>query len=187
LDKAGIKWLLSAKGTKMIRVLQVILALAMLFLGRKLFWVFVGSIGFITATELATANLTAQPEWVIVLIGLAAGIFGALLAIFFQAGAIGFAGILGGGYLGLLLMRYLSITNQTAQTIAYIVGAVIGLILMILLFDYALIALSSLSGSLILIETVGLSGWLFWVLAAIIAVIGISVQYRQLEPSQMSP
>ncbi|MEJ2510367.1 MAG: DUF4203 domain-containing protein, partial [Anaerolineales bacterium] len=175
------------KGLYMIRILQVILALAMLFLGRKLFWVFVGSIGFITATELAASNLTAQPEWVIVLIGLAAGIFGALLAVFFQAGAIGFAGILGGGYLGLLLLRYLGISNQTAQTIAYIVGAVIGLILMILLFDYALIALSSLSGSLILIEAVGLSGWLFWILAVIITVVGISVQYRQLEPSQVSP
>lgn len=171
----------------MIKVFQVILALAMLFLGRKLFWVFVGSIGFITATEIASANLTAQPEWMIVLIGLAAGIFGALLAVFFQAGAIGFGGLLGGGYLGLLLMRYLDILNQTAQTIAYIVGAVIGLILMILLFDYALIAISSLSGSLILFETLGLSGWLFWVLVVIITVIGSSVQYRQLEPSQVSP
>jgi len=171
----------------MIRVLQVILALAMLFLGRKLFWVFVGSIGFITATELATANLTAQPEWVIVLIGLAAGIFGALLAVFFQAGAIGFAGILGGGYLGLLLMRYLSISNQTAQAIAYMLGAVIGLILMIILFDYALIVISSLSGTLILIEAVGLSGWLFWVLVVTITLIGISIQFRQLEPGQVSP
>lgn len=171
----------------MIRVAQVILALAMLFWGRKLFWVFVGSIGFITATELAVANLTTQPEWMLVLIGLAAGIFGALLAVFFQTGAIGFAGILGGGYLGLSLMRYLSIMNQTAQAIAYTVGAVIGLILLIILFDYALIAISSLSGSLILFEALGLSGWLFWVLATIITVMGFSIQYRQLEPGQASP
>ncbi|NIW80251.1 MAG: hypothetical protein GWN16_12680 [Calditrichae bacterium] len=170
----------------MITILQIIFAVAMLLLGRKLFWVFVGSIGFITATEFAMVNFSTQPEWVMVLIGLAVGLVGALLAIFFQAGAIAFAGILGGGYLGLLATRYLSISSQTAQVAALVIGALIGLMTLILVFDYALIAISSLAGSLILVDLIDLTGWLFWILAVGIAILGISTQLRQFRQNELA-
>ena len=65
-----------------IRILQIIIGLGLLFLGRRLFWFFVAAIGFITATEIAVNTMSTSPEWVIILIGLAAGLLGALLAIF---------------------------------------------------------------------------------------------------------
>jgi hypothetical protein len=151
----------------------------MLFLGRRLFWVFVGSIGFITATEFAMANFAEQPEWAIVLIGLAFGVLGALLAVFFQAGAIALAGILGGGYLGLLVIRSLNVSSQTALTIAYIIGAVAGLILFYIFFDSALIAISSFIGATILVQQFSLTDLSFWLLLVLIAFVGIVVQVQQ--------
>jgi hypothetical protein len=146
--------------------------------------VFVGSIGFIAATEFAVSTMTAQPDWIIVLIGFVAGIIGAVLALIFQAGAIAVAGLLGGAYLGLVATRYLSISSQSAQTIAAIVGAVLGLVLMILLFDSALITISSILGALILADKFELGGWLFFVAAAILALLGILAQTNQTSPSE---
>ena len=116
-----------------IQILQIIFGIALLFLGRRLFWVFVGSIGFITATDIAVSALSAQPEGVIVLIGLAAGIIGTVLALIFQAGAI-----------------------------------------------------SSILGALSLADRFQLGGWLFWVTAAILALLGILVQNNQISSSEPS-
>jgi len=43
-------------------VIQIIMALGLLLVGRKLYWVFVGAIGFISVTELAFAHLQNVPE-----------------------------------------------------------------------------------------------------------------------------
>lgn len=162
-----------------IRIFQILFGLGMLLVGRRLFWVFVGSIGFITATEFAAANFSGQPEWAIVLIGLAFGVGGALLAIFFQAGVIDLAGILGGGYLGLLVIRSLHISSQTANMIAYLAGAVVGMVLFYVFFDSALVAISAFSGASILVQQFSLSDLNFWLVLVLIAFVGIVVQIRQ--------
>ena len=64
-----------------------------------------------------------------------------------------------------------------------IVGAVLGLILMVLLFESALVAISSFLGALILADKFDLGGWLFWVTAAVLAVLGILVQNNQIGAS----
>jgi len=170
-----------------IRILQIIIGLGLLFLGRRLFWFFVAAIGFITATEIAINTMSTSPEWVIILIGLAAGLLGALLAIFFQAGAIGLAGVLGGGYLALLIMRLFEVSNQTTQIVAYIVGAVLGFLLFASFFNIAIIVISSISGSYILVNQFTLTDPLYWILLAVLAVVGIWVQYRGLRSMDKQP
>lgn len=164
-----------------IRVLQIIFGLAMLVLGRRLFWVFVGSMGFITATEFAVTSLAGQPAWAVVLIGLAAGVSGALLAMFFQAGAIALAGMLGGGYLGASLTRSVQLTDQIGQAIAYVIGAVLGLAAFLVFFDGAIIAISSFAGSYIVVQQLALTQELFWLVFVVVALIGIGVQLKQLD------
>lgn len=163
----------------MITILQILFGISVLLFGRKLFWLFVGAIGFITATEVAAAQMSALPDWVIILVGIGVGLIGALLAVFFQIGAIAFAGFLGGGYLGSLVVQYLGISTQAAQAIAFFIGAVIGLFLFLALFDIGLVAFSAIIGGLVIVEAIDLKGLPYWVLAAIIALIGISVQVNQ--------
>ena len=79
-------------------LVTLVVGVAMLFLGRKLFWLLVGVIGFLIGLMVATDLFQAQPEWIILLVALVGGVIGALLALFVQNIAVAAAGFLLGGY-----------------------------------------------------------------------------------------
>lgn len=160
-------------------IIQIILALGLLFFGRRLYWAFVGAIGFISVTEWAIANLQGSPEWVVILMGLAVGVIGALLAIFIRAAGIGLAGFLGGAYIFMTLSNLLEITNPTLDIGLILVGGIIGLILILVLFDWALIIISALSGAALLITYIPVKGVSDWVSIAVLTIIGVIVQARE--------
>jgi hypothetical protein len=165
----------------MISIFQVILGLSMLLLGRKLFWVYVGAIGFITATNWVTANMAGQPEWIVLLIGLAAGGVGILLAIFLRWVGIGIAGFLTGGFLASTLLTLLGVSGGRISGILYLVGGVVGVILFYSLFDWALVVLSSACGAFILARQLPAAHGVFWLVVLVMAVVGIGVQAQQIE------
>ncbi|MGH2619023.1 MAG: hypothetical protein ACRDHG_00435 [Anaerolineales bacterium] len=134
----------------MITILQVTAGLALLILGRRLFWLALAALGFVAGMTYANDFLPGQYEGTALLIGLAAGVIGALLAIFLQKIAIGAAGFLAGGYLVLGLFRLI---DAEPSTLGFVVGGTVGLILIYPLFDWGLIILSSLAGALILVQT----------------------------------
>jgi len=70
-----------------------ILGIALLFAGRKLFWLFIGTLGFITGIQLTT-SFWQGPDWLLLVIGLIVGVIFAVLATFLQTLAIGVAGFL---------------------------------------------------------------------------------------------
>ena len=74
----------------------------MLF-GRKLFWFFVGTLGFVVGAEAATTLFPHNPEWELIA-GLILGLLGILMALFLQKVAIGVGGFLAGGYLGMIVL-----------------------------------------------------------------------------------
>src|SRR5262247_223508 len=73
----------------MMPVAGIIVGLALLLFGRRLYWVFVAGIGFVTGLEFAPEILLGQPDWVILLAALVAALVGALLAVMAQAFVIG--------------------------------------------------------------------------------------------------
>jgi hypothetical protein len=81
-------------------VLNALIGSALLFFGRKVFWLFVAGAGFVAGMTL-TSRLFRGPDWLAISIGLGLGILAALLAIVLQRFAIGLAGFLVGGYLAL--------------------------------------------------------------------------------------
>ncbi len=164
-------------------VLQLIFALGLLFLGRKLYWVFVGAVGFIAVTELVLTNFTIQQEWLVVLIGLIAGILGAVLAVFVRMAGIGLAGLLGGAYIFQAVLEWVPIQDPTLRLVLIVLGAVAGLLLVILLFDWALIILSSFTGALILTRLSPTPDRLNWLVTVVLLAIGVLVQARLLESS----
>ena len=119
----------------MLNVINLILGGALLVAGRKLFWLFVGAAGFVTGIQLAT-RFSQGPDWLAILIGLILGIIFALLAIFLQAIVIWIAGFLAGGYVLTVLATMLGIDLSGAPPwIVYIIGGILGVILVSLLFD----------------------------------------------------
>ena len=135
----------------MLNVISLILGGALLVAGRKLFWLFVGVAGFVTGLALAT-RFWHGSEVTVILVGLAAGVIFALLAIFLQTLAIGAAGFLAGGYALTTLLATLAGRAGTFSLITYVVGGILGVLLVIFLFDWALITLSSLAGASLVIQ-----------------------------------
>lgn len=165
----------------MIIAVQIIAGLSMLLLGRKLFWFYVGAVGFISATTWAVNNMRSQPDWMTVAIGLAAGVIGALLAVFVRTVGIGVAGFLSGGFLFSTLMLALGFSDTRIGGIFYLIGGILGVILFYGLFDWALVLLSSASGAFILARHIPIPHRFYWLVLIILAVVGIGVQARQIE------
>jgi len=160
--------------------LNILIGLALVFFGRKLFWLFVGCVGFIVGAEFAERALQGQPEWLILLIALGVGLLGAIISIFLQRVVIGIAGFFAGGYcLSALAPTVLHSNHEGVAWIAFVVGGLLGAILIITLLDPALIAMSSLAGATAVAQHVPLDSsvkpWLFLGLL----VLGIIVQTGQ--------
>ena len=126
-----------------------IIGIILLTLGRKLFWLFIGCMGFIAGLQLTQQYFTSQPFWMVWAIALLFGLIGALLALFFQTLAI----ILGGYAAGSAITAYLTVlAGFTVAPVITIIGGITGAILLYALFDWAIIGLSSLVGATLIVQ-----------------------------------
>ena len=149
----------------MLTLINAILGSALLVAGRKLFWLFVAAAGFVTGFQLTT-RFFQGPEGLAIIVGLVAGAIFAILAIFLQTIAIGIAGFLAGGYVLQTLTAMLGFERLAVTWLIFIIGGIIGLLLVSFLFDWAIITLSSLAGAALVVEAFQLqrNGLIFLVL-----------------------
>jgi hypothetical protein len=154
-----------------IPIFSALIGAVILFFGRKLFWLCVAAVGFAGGIE-AAPYLVHQPKPLLALtFALVLGFIGALIAIFLQKLAIGIAGFLAGGKLALGVAAAFFPQLVPHSAITFVVGGIIGAILLLSLFDWALIFLSAVVGAYLIQSAVTLpptgSAVLFVVLAAI--------------------
>ena len=144
-------------GFSLVSIFDLVLGIILLVAGRRLFWLLVGAIGFVIGVMLATRFFHGS-ELTMVLAGLVLGIIFALLAVFLESVAIGIAGFLGGGYVLLSIAGMLGLDQGNVLSwVVFAVGGVIGVILVALLFSWALITISSLAGASMLIAAFGMT------------------------------
>jgi MFS family permease len=155
---------------------QIIAGILALTLGRKLFWLFVGVVGFVVGITLAPQFLPAEPAWLTLVIAIAIGLLGALLAVFVQTVAIALAGFIGGGYIALSLLSLAVGETSRLAWVAFVVGGILGVILVTALFDYALIILSSLVGAGLIVQAVDLRPLFAALLFVVLFVAGVGIQ-----------
>lgn len=158
-------------------LLRILVGIGLLVMGRRLFLLFVGLIGFITGIHLASHFFPGQPEWMMIAIGLMAGVLGALLALLLQWMAVGLAGFLAGGYIVVSVLRVLGLGIRM-DWLPFLIGGILGTLLIILLFDWALIILSSLVGAGLITETFYVDHWVKTLLFIVLLIAGIFVQSR---------
>ena len=164
---------------------RILAGALLLVLGRKLFWLYVAILGFATGLSVASRFFQAQPEWVQLTIGIIFGLIGAALAYFFQGIAVAVAGFLAGAYLTLSLAVGPGATpsGDALTWILFLVGGVIGAVLAIMLFDWALIILSSLTGAMMVTEGLNMAGSpVGWLVVAGLFVLGVIIQSRLERP-----
>ncbi len=159
-------------------IIPILLGLALLFLGRKLFWLFVAVVGFVVGTGLASQFLQGQSEAFILIIGLLGGIIGALLAIFLQRLAVAAAGFVAGGYLMVTVLGWLGMGSQGVTWLPFLIGGVIGALLVVVMFDWALIFLSALVGAELVVNGFSARPSISLILLVVLLVVGIVVQSR---------
>lgn len=135
-----------------IQILTILIGVAVLLLGRRLFWLFVGAVGFLVGVELAGRFISAQPQWVVILIALVIGLVGAVLAVVVQEIVIAIAGFLGGAAVTSTVIAILGLQLGRLEWIPLVVGGIIGAIFVIAIFDWALIFLSSLTGAALILQ-----------------------------------
>jgi hypothetical protein len=156
-------------------LLRILVGIGLLVMGRRLFLLFVGLIGFITGIHLASHFFPGQPEWMMIAIGLMAGVLGALLALLLQWMAVGLAGFLAGGYIVVSVLQILGLGFRM-DWLPFLMGGILGTLLIIVLFDWALIILSSLVGAGLITETFHADYWVKTLLLIVLLIAGIVVQ-----------
>lgn len=159
----------------MTALLDIVLGGSLLLVGRKVFWLLLGAIGFVTGVEVAT-RFMHRSELETIGAAIALGLLFALLAIFLESIAIGLAGFLGGGYVALSLASLLSVPSSRVELVAFIVGGVLGVILIVALFDWALISISSLAGASMVVSGLGVRSGIRAAAFAALVFLGVLIQ-----------
>ncbi len=166
-----------------IPIFSVLIGVVVLFFGRKLFWLCVAAIGFAAGVELAP-RLVQEPSVLLSLtIALFLGIIGALLALFLQKIAIAVLGFLAGGKLAGAIAAAFFVHYAQHSTIIFVIGGIIGAILLLVLFDWALIVVSALIGAHLIQSVITLPQSGLTIVFIGLAVIGILVQAASLRRS----
>jgi len=157
-------------------IISALIGVAVLLFGRKLFWLCVAALGFAAGVELAP-QLVQQPTPILQLsIALVLGIVGALLALLLQKLAVGIVGFAAGGRLAVGLAATFVVEGLQYYWLTFIIGGVIGAILLVALFDWALIFLSSLLGAHLIVSAITLPPTGATVLLIGLTVVGVIVQ-----------
>jgi hypothetical protein len=155
---------------------MILVGAALLLVGRQLYWLFVAGVGFTAAIDLVTRLTEIQSPLLMLVIGLAAGVVGALLATALQRLAIAVAGFFAGGYVTLALLDLVGLQAPTLGWILALVGAFLGVILTVVLFEWGLIILSSLAGAGVIVQAVDLTTTMTLVAFVALLAIGIAIQ-----------
>ena len=157
-------------------IISVLMGSALLFFGRRLFWLFVAALGFAIGLELAPYLSQNPPLWLSLLLSVVLGVIGAVLAMMLQKLAIGIAGFLVGGRVAIAVAAALWVNYAHYSMVTFVVGGIVGAILLLALFDWALIVFSAIEGARLISGSVHLPSTGATVLVVALAGFGIFVQ-----------
>ena len=165
-------------------IISVIVGVAILLFGRKLFWLFVAALGFAVGLEIAAYFMKEPPQWMMLLVALGCGVIGALLAILLQKLAIAIAGFVAGGRIAWALAAAFFVDHAHYRGLTFVIGGILGALLLLALFDWVLILLSSIEGAHLIGNGITLPEKGAMILFIALAVIGVLVQGSMLRRSR---
>ena len=156
--------------------------MVILFFGRKLFWLCVAAVGFAVGVKIAPLLVNESASLLALLIALIFGVLGALLALFLQKIAIAVLGFLAGGKLATAIAAAFFVQYAQYSTIIFVIGGIIGAILLLALFGWALIVVSSFIGAYLIQSAIVLpptGSTLVFIGLAIVGIFMQAASYRR--------
>jgi len=157
-------------------IVSVLIGIVILFFGRKLFWLCVAAVGFAVGMEIAPLLVNEPSSLLALLIAIVFGVLGALLALFLQRVAIAVLGFLAGGKIATAIAAAFFVHYAQYSTVIFVVGGILGAILLLALFDWALIVVSSFIGAYLIESAIVLPPTGSTLVFIGLAVIGMFVQ-----------
>jgi hypothetical protein len=166
-------------------VVQVVLGALVLLFGRRLFWLFVAVVGFLLGMQITQQLMPDQSQTVVLIISAVLGIVGAILAVAVSRGIAAVAGFLAGGALAVQLLPQLGVSLGSNAWIAFVVGGIIGIVLILMLFDLSIILFSSLVGANLILQGAGhfiaIAAGTVTIALIVLVVVGIAFQIGLLQ------
>jgi len=155
-----------------------VLGLVLMFMGRRLFWLFVGVAGFAAGLQAAPMLFGPQPFWVLWVVGFACGVIGALLSLIFQKMSIVVGGFLAGVTLALHVLPVATANAVMLISFAFGIG---GAVALYMFFDWVLIFFSAMIGASLIVDSIG--GYLPWTVLSYVLLVafGVAVQVRWMQ------
>ena len=157
-------------------IVKALLGIVLLLRGSKLFWLFLGSVGFIFAFDFAQHNIHGKTQAVTLAIAVFAGVVGAVVAVLLQRYTVLVAGFFAGGYLLTELSRIFGLGIADNYWPLFIVGGILGAILMNVVFNWALIIFSSLVGASLILEILHVEHHIASFVFVCLGILGIVIQ-----------
>ena len=157
-------------------LLGLVAGALLLIAGRRLFWLFVGLVGFFAGLRFAPIVLSGQPEWMQWLVAALFGLAGMFLAIVLQRVAVAIAGFLVGGLFVADLLGIDFAQPGLAELLIFVLAGVVVAVLALWLFEGALIVLSSLVGAGLIVDALDVSSEISNLALLGLTVLGIAIQ-----------
>jgi Domain of unknown function (DUF4203) len=166
-----------------IPILSALIGTVVLLFGRKLFWLCVAAVGFAVGVQLAPHLFHESTAVLALTVALVLGFIGALLALFLQKLAIAVTGFLAGGKLAVSIAAAFFVQLLNYYAITFVVGGIIGALLLLALFDWALIFVSSIVGAYLIQSAITLPPVGGAVLFVVLAAVGVFIQGAAMQRS----
>lgn len=163
-----------------LNVLLLVIGLILVLLGRKVYLISIGILGFLGGLYLFTSFIGTAHDWRSLLFALAFGTVGSLLAFALHKAAWLFGGFCGGGVLSLYFNDATGLIEVGSPVVLFLIGGAAGALLFLLLLDWALIVVTTLTGAVLITWQSRLSGIAAPALFAVLTVFGLFIQARGL-------
>jgi hypothetical protein len=159
--------------------LFVVLGLILLAFGHRLFWLLVGALGFAAGWTIGISYFHDRPESFAITLAVGLGIVGVVVAILLQKVAIRVAGFLAGGTLAVIVAENAGWVSASFPWVPFLIGGVIGILLVAVIFRLTLIVLSSVAGAFLVVYPLHLGNAVSTALFVILGIAGIVIQSRR--------
>ena len=145
--------------------------------GSQLYWLFVGSAGFLLGDFIAELLGFDQTEWQVITFSVATGLVGIFLAYYLRKIMVVIAGFLAGGYAAVNLPQILGWTTPWQDWMAFVVVGILSAVLIAIWYTMALIIVSTIVGTTIILQTITFGAISQEVMFIVLIIFGIAVQW----------
>lgn len=161
-----------------ITLASLIAGLVLLIAGRKAFWAFLGLAAFAVTVAFVQRYLPNLDERTLLVVALVTGGIAAAAAVVLAKAVVWIGGFIGGGYIGVVVWEMLMPSATGFPWVAFVIGGLIGMVLMKLLFESLLVLGSSAVGAALLVHIIRLEGTLGLFFLIVFAAVGVIIQGR---------